>query len=115
MLRVFAVALFLAAAVPAAAQSREFAQTVDLDPGGALRISGNKGSMQVTSWDQPRVEIRARIERPGDVDADYAARAVEATRIDVVGDGRSLTVRSNYDAVPTRHDWGLHGDRKSVV
>lgn len=93
----------------AAAQSREFTHTTRLDPGGALRVVGSKGSMRIASWDQPQVDIRATIERPDDVDEDYAARAVEATRIDVTGDSGSVTVRSNYDDVPVlsrRRRWG---------
>src|SRR5688572_1315456 len=89
------------------AQSREFSRTVELDSGGMLRIIGTKGSMRVTSWAEPRVEIRARIERPRDVDDDYATRAVEATSIEVTGDRRSVSVVSDYSKVPA---WREHGD-----
>jgi hypothetical protein len=95
----------------AAAQSREFSRTVELDPGGSLRVVGTKGSIRITSWDQPSVEIRARIDRPEDVDADYAARAVEATTIEVTGDRHSVSVRSDYSNVPTRDGRGRWGDR----
>lgn len=108
-LSVAAVFGALLAASAAAAQSREFTRTVELRPGGTLRVEGNKGSMRITSWDQPRVDIRARIEPPEGVTADYAARAVEAAAVDVVGDGSSVTVRSNYENVPLRDgtgDWG---------
>lgn len=103
--------LGLLLAVPAAGQSREFHRTLDLEPGGSLRLEGSKGSMRITSWDQPQVEIKARIDRPEDVDADYASRAVEATRIDVSGDRRSVTISSNYDDVPLRKGWGRWGER----
>ena len=96
----------------ASAQSREFSRTVQLDPDGALRVVGTKGSMRITSWDQPRVEIRARIERPEDVDEAYATRAVEATRIEVTGDSHSVSVLSDYSNVPTRDGRGHWGDRR---
>lgn len=105
-----ALALLVLSAA-AIAQSREFSRTVDLDSGGALRIVGTKGSMRITSWDEPRVEIRARIERPEGVDEDYAARVVEATTIEVTGDRRSVRVATDYSRVPVRHGWGNWGDR----
>ena len=86
----------------AGAQVREFSRTMDLAAGGTLRVEGTKGSIRLTSWTEPRVEIRARIDRPKDVDEDYGRRAVDATRIDVTGDSRSVSVASNYDDVPTR-------------
>jgi hypothetical protein len=94
------------------AQSREFSRTVDLDPGGRLRIVGTKGSMRITSWAQPQVEVRARIERPDDVDDDYAARAVEATQIEVTGDRNSVSVVSDYSNVPTLNGFGRWSDRR---
>jgi hypothetical protein len=97
----------------AAAQTREFSRTVDLDPGGALRVVGSKGSMRIVSWDQPKVEIRARIERPEGVEEDYATRAVEATNIAVTGDRKAVSVVSDYSQVPTRTGWG-HGESRSV-
>jgi hypothetical protein len=108
---VLTVSLVLAAG-PAFTQSNDFSKTVGLDAGGSLRVVGSKGSIHITSWDQPQVEIHARIVRPEGVDDDYAKRAVEATKIDVTGGGQSLTVKTNYDQVPTRHGWGHgHGDR----
>jgi hypothetical protein len=105
-----ALALF-ALSTSAAAQSREFSRTVDLDPGGSLRIVGTKGSMRITSWDEPRVEIHARIERPEDVDDDYATRAIEATTIEVTGDRHTVSVLSDYRNVPSRHERGRWDDR----
>src|SRR5262245_8280192 len=81
-------------------QGREFRKTVEFVPGSELRFNTDKGSVRLTSSDQSRVEIYARIEPPDDVDADYGRRAVEAARIDVFGDARSLTIRSNFDDVP---------------
>jgi len=101
-------AVFVIAPLKLAAviQSREFRKTVEFVPGSYLRFNTDKGSVRLTSWDQNRVEIYARIEPPEDVDADYGRRAVEAARIDVLGDARSLTISSNFDDVPYKDGIG---------
>jgi hypothetical protein len=101
----FAAALttILAASSPAAAQDREFTRTVDLQPGGRLRVEGSKGSIRLISWDRAQVDIRARIELPREESADYAQRAVDATEIDVVATAGSVSIRSDYDRVPARY------------
>jgi hypothetical protein len=106
-----AIVCLLALPAWAGAQSREFSRTVELKPGGVLRLTGTKGSMRITSWSEPKVEIRARIERPDDADDDYAARAIEATEIAVVGDQNAVTVATDYDRVPTRDGHGSWGNR----
>jgi hypothetical protein len=90
----------------AGAQSREFRKTVEFVAGGELRLNTDKGSVRLTSWDQRRVEIYARIEPPEGVDADYGRRAVEAARIEVSGDARSLTILSDFDDVPYKDGEG---------
>jgi hypothetical protein len=90
----------------AGAQSREFRKTVEFVSGGDLRFNTDKGSVRLTAWDQSRVEIYARIEAPKDIDAGYGQRAVDATRIEVLGDARSLTIRSNFDDVPLKDGEG---------
>src|SRR5215475_6726020 len=87
-------------------QSKEFRKTVEFVSGGDLRFNTDKGSVRLTSWEQSRVEIYARIEAPEDVDADYGRRAVEAARIEVSGDARSLIIRSNFDDVPYKDGLG---------
>jgi hypothetical protein len=102
LLLIVSSAIFVIAPLKLAAviQSREFKQTVEFTPGSDLRFNTDKGSVRLTSWDQNRVEIYARIEPPENADADYGRRAVEAARIEVAGDARSLTIRSNFDDVP---------------
>ena len=97
-----ACVLAIACSAVTAAQDREFSRTVPLEPGGSLRVDGSKGSIRITGWDRPEVEIRARIEMPRREDADYARRVVDATRIDVSGQGGSVTVATNYDDVPSK-------------
>jgi hypothetical protein len=110
----FAALALIVSSAAASAQVREFTRTVELDAGGSLRVVGSKGSMKITAWDSPRVEIRARIERPEDVDDDYAARAVEATRIEVTGDRQSTTVATDYDSVPKQSEWAGGWSSRSV-
>jgi hypothetical protein len=65
-----AVVSLLCLSAPASAQSREFSRTAELEPSSALRVVGAFGSIRITSWEQPQVEIRARIERPDQVSDD---------------------------------------------
>ena len=95
----------------ASAQDREFSRTVELPQSGTLRVEGNKGSMHISSWDRPQVEIRARIELPDEVPAEYAQQVVDATEIDVTATNGSVSVRSNYDNVPARTGSGRWGDK----
>jgi hypothetical protein len=96
---------------PVAAQDRQFSRTVDLQPSGSLRVEGDKGSIRISSWEQPRVEIRARIELPDDESADYAQAVVDATEIEVTANSGSVSVRSNYENVPARTGIGRWGDK----
>jgi hypothetical protein len=81
-------------------QAKEFRKTVDVQNGGDFTLETDKGSVRLTSWNSNQVEIYARIEAPENESADYGREAVEGARIDVTGDSRSLTVRSNFDGVP---------------
>ncbi|HEX5736631.1 MAG TPA: DUF4097 family beta strand repeat-containing protein [Blastocatellia bacterium] len=90
----------------AAAQSKDFKKTVDLEQGGSLSLSTDKGSVRLSSWSQNQVEIVARIDPPDEVSPDYARRAIEGVVIEVLGGGRSLTIRSNFEGVPYREDFG---------
>ncbi|HZS07503.1 MAG TPA: hypothetical protein VFD58_21900 [Blastocatellia bacterium] len=97
----------LTPSLAASPQSREFRKTVAFEPGGELTFGTDKGSVKLTSWDRHEIEIYARIEPPEHTDSEYGRRAVEAAKIDVFGDARALTVRSNFDDVPNRDDrWG---------
>lgn len=93
-------------------QSREFNQTRALESGGTLVFETDKGSVKLTAWERREVAVYARIEAPENEDADYARRAVEAARIDINGDARSLSIRSNFDDVPTKSErfggWSRH-------
>lgn len=83
-----------------AAQNKDFKKTVAVDSGADFRLETDKGSVKLTAWDGNQVEIIARIDPPENESEDYQRRAVEGARIDVLGGGHSLTVRSNFDGVP---------------
>lgn len=97
-----AIALLLALPILASAfQGREFRRTVDFQPGGQLTVKTDLGSVKLTSWDQNQIEVYARIEPPKDTDSDYAARAVAAARIEITGGTNAITIRSDFESVPT--------------
>jgi hypothetical protein len=81
-------------------QSKEFKRNVEIDRGADFILETDKGSVLLTSWDSNQIEISARIEAPKNESEDYGKLAVEGARIDVSGDKRVLTVRSNFDGVP---------------
>lgn len=95
-----------------AAQGREFRKTVEFQPGGELTLTTDKGSVNLTSWDRNEVEIVARIEPPEEVSEDYGRRVVEAARVEVLGDARSLTIRSNFEDVPYKTDNLVYRDKR---
>src|SRR5262245_56666274 len=97
---VIAVFLFTTTILASNFQSREFRRTVDFQSGGQLTIKTDLGSVKLTSWDQNQIEIYARIEPHKDASAEHAARSVEAARIEVSGDARSLTIRSDFNDIP---------------
>ena len=94
--------LVLALAFPAAAQTREFRQSVTFEPGGELVFDTDKGSVTLSAWDRSEVAVFARIEADEREDAAYARRVVDATRIEVTGGAQRLSIRSNFDNVPEK-------------
>ena len=88
-----------------AGDAKPFQKTVTLNSGGMLRLDTYKGSITISSWDRDEIAIDAHIEAPEDVDADYGQAAVDATRIEVSGEGDSVTIRSDYDDVPSQKTW----------
>ena len=102
------IAFLVILSVTSLAQTKNFNRTVDFTPGGDLRVNTDVGSVRLISWDRNQVEVVARIEARNDesVGADYMRRAVEATRIEITGDARSLTIKANYDDVPYASIWG---------
>jgi hypothetical protein len=99
----------LALSVAAGAQAsdiKEVHKTLALDKDGRLSIHTYKGSVTVTTWDRPEVQIDARIEPGGDDREDR--EKVQWTRVEVSGGGSSAHIHSDYDDVK-RHSHGFLG------
>ena len=103
--RSIGVAMFVAAigvSLLQASTLRHFHRVVALDADGRLTIDTHNGSVTVTTWKQPNVQIDARIEAdpqsdtPGDV---------EKTNIKVTGSGSSVRIESDYSALPSHTSW----------
>ncbi|NOT63437.1 MAG: hypothetical protein HOP19_24770 [Acidobacteria bacterium] len=94
------VCLALLLSATAFAQTKNFQRTVEFAPGGDLRVNTDLGTLRLTAWDRPEVEVVARISgREGNgTSAEDMRRSVELTQIEVTGgDGQPLSIRANYD------------------
>jgi Putative adhesin len=91
----------LASALAGATPSREVHKTLPLSADGRLSVSTYKGSITLSVWDRPEVEISARIEPDGD-DADQDRR-VRATEIRIDGGGSAVHVKTDYSAAEDHH------------
>jgi hypothetical protein len=102
---VAALALSIAAGAQAS-DIKEVHKTLALDKDGRVSIHTYKGSVTVTTWDRPEVQIDARIE-PGSDDREDRAK-VQWTQVEVSGGGASVHIHSDYDEVK-RHSHGFLG------
>ncbi len=92
----------------AAANERRVQRVVDMKADGRLSIDTHNGSITVTTWNQPRVKIQARIE-PGDPDH---PEDVQKTEVRISGSGSSVRVETDYSAVKF-HQSGWFGQTRS--
>ena len=74
LIRAFAL-IAAAAAVLAAADSKDIHRTFPLDSRGHVTIDTYKGSIRVSTWDRSEIDIAVRIEEDGDVFAQSVTRA----------------------------------------
>ena len=105
------LAVGLSMSVVASAQERTIERTVALEPGGGLSLDTSRGSVHLTTWHEPGVEIRARIEAPRDIDIDYAREIVDATHIEVQVASARVQVRTDFSDV---RQWWKHGRRRAM-
>jgi len=93
--------LMLAVATIAAAADKRVHKTAALDPNGSLSIDTHNGHVVVNTWNQPTVDIVARIE-PGE----YGTQEdVDKTEIKVTGSGSSVRIESDYTRVGSHFAW----------
>jgi len=95
--------------------SREVKKTVELNKDGEVFIDTYKGSITITTWDSPQVEILARIEAdPGDHDRNENVRDTEI-RID---DSPSrVRIKTDYDRLHNHRSWffGWFDDNSMIL
>lgn len=93
--------LFIAlTALAANAADKVVHQTARLDANGRLAVETHNGSITVTTWNRPEVDIQARIEDALNV----TQSDVKATQIRVTGSGSSVSVETDYTGIS---GWGL--------
>src|SRR5258708_7263396 len=83
--------LVSAACLGFAADSKEFKKTVPLDANGRFSLDTYKGSIHVTAWDQPQVDIQARIVE------DQGWHSMPVQDVDIRVDASAGTVRVKTD------------------
>jgi hypothetical protein len=92
--------LILCVAAPTAAlgqTTREIRKTLPLASDGAVSIDTFKGTVTVTAWDNPQVEILARIEPDGTSSID--AEKVQNTEVRIDQSSAGVRIKSDYDKV----------------
>src|SRR5579862_8069195 len=93
MSRIITFAL-LACAALAAADVKDVNRTVSLNPNGSVTLVNHKGSIHVTTWDQPQVEIHARIQEASGEPMDH--RRFVGTEIRIDSGSSDLHVETSY-------------------
>src|SRR4051794_5654500 len=93
-MRTLLLALALSALVQAA-DSREVNKSARLNENGSVTINNHKGSIEVSTWDRPEVEMRARIEaEPGMFSS--SRRLFDATEVQFDASSNSVQIRTKY-------------------
>jgi hypothetical protein len=102
-----AALLALAAEASAGTGFKEVHKTLPLDPEGLVSIETFKGWITVTTWDQPEVEVSARVE-PDESGRDQE-RKVEETVVRIEGSSQRVRIESDYDRVRHGGFLGIFG------
>lgn len=101
-MRRLSVLIFVLLIAPAAfaASDRTVHKTAALDPHGRLSIDTHNGSVTVTAWNRPEVDVQARIEAAWGVSTDD----LRDTDIRISGSGSSVNINTDYSRL---EGWGL--------
>jgi len=103
-----AFTLFLAGSLLSAADFKEFKKTVAMDANGTFTLDTYKGSIRISAWDQPEVDIQARVVADT---GSWFPEPVEDVEIRVDNSGGSVRVKTDY----RRTSWSLvEGNLPSV-
>ena len=92
---------FLLAATAAHAADKRIHKTASLAPNGSVSIDTHNGTIVVTTWNQPTVDVTARIE-PGEWGSQ---EDVNDTDVKVTGSGSDVRIESDYSSVGTHITW----------
>jgi hypothetical protein len=101
----FAAAL-LGATLSFSQNSREITKSLPLKANGEVAIDTYKGSITVSVWDKPQVDIRARIEADDQFDSRYAEEKVRDTEIQIDATENRIRIKTDYDNL-RHHDRGF--------
>jgi hypothetical protein len=87
-----------------AQDSREVTKTVALNAKGEVVIDTYKGSITITTWDKPQVEIHARIEADDEFDTKYSAEKVRDTEVRIDASDNRVSVKTDYENIHERRN-----------
>jgi hypothetical protein len=107
-----AMGLILTSAIAAnAAETKRIHRTFPLPANGRVSLDTFKGTIVVTTWNQPSVDVDARIET--DEDSSYP-EDVQKTDVKFSAGGDSLRIESDYSNVPSHEltSWLPFGEVK---
>jgi hypothetical protein len=80
-----------------AADFKEINQRIPIDRNGHLYLDNFKGSITITTWDQPEVALSVRIDPDGRASDALEMKKVALTEVRVSGSGSAVRVRTDYD------------------
>jgi hypothetical protein len=101
---IFSILLFIVAfSIPAQAQdTKEVRKSAQFGQNGRVLVDTYKGSIRISPWDRPEIEIVARVESDG---WDRRSRErVEATDIRIDISSNSARIKTDYDEVNQHRD-----------
>lgn len=95
------VCMLFVATIATAATEKRVHKTASVASSGNVSIDTHNGTVTVTTWNQPTVDVQARIE-PAEFGS---ADDVDKTEVTVTGSGSEVRIESDYTAVPTHLTW----------
>ncbi len=113
---VFLTALAITPVVTLSQESREVTKSFPLNTGGEVTLDTYKGTITVTGWDKPTVEIRARIESDDTFGDEYAAEKVRDTEVLFEATDQTVRIKTDYDHMRShrRGFWSMFDDNGSL-
>jgi hypothetical protein len=99
--------LFFCTNISSAQRTKQIKQTVDLTPDGRVSIETYKGSITVTTWDKPQVDIVAVVEPDGE--NRHNEEYVRETEIRIDHSAGIVRIESDYDRLKHHHSGSFFG------